>query len=942
MNRKTILKKILLIKFILLTIVYILVNFLLNFNWIKAQGLNPEVVWAMPKSARIKCITDVPGRMTVEYGTTPALGQTSPPEWRDWPDTDVTRHYVNLLNLQPNTTYYYRVRITPQGGGADLVSDVRSFKTFRNFSKVLPTVRYSSYIIGGSWSSGDTNAPYHTWNAQHYDLDIAYDTNGVTALKAANPEAVAIRYGNITNDYATLTNGDNSLWAMWADEQGISYEHCALHYAVDSEVNIADVNDRAFDYMMVWIYRDGQWRPERFDWYSYSFPNQVGGWFILGNALRFDIMYFTFTQTAAGGYDGVWEYCSGMDSDGRPTEWSPLTIVEDTTVVNGQKFAQNGYVRFVPPKERTEWKRAWAYYHLYSSETGWFHPDRERRYFMIRFRVTQAGSASPRFANTNGIQNEDFVRPGSVQGKPVIPGWDVSWETNPANNGDPEYNPNPPTSGGTGAAKSARFKWWSRAWYYRPELKRFMTNVFDNYYAQWKSGAFLDAIFQRDPNLDGWYCDNYTEATPGTPVAPTTQQFVELSMPFNAKHYALGMAELMEKMSIRLTQMGKVSSANNFFRLAPLDRWSDQYLTSTPDYLWAYFAPGIANREISTTISFYFHTSGSYSPLDTLFAETAYRVYRRGHYFVPIHAYTTATKQETNTRDWWEREKMWALAIHLLMREPEGEFLFLNAWHQNFFYGEYLTDPNSSVNRYYIAGIPKQKAYYIDAATLDFGQPITTVSPPYTQWVSYPGSWMPGVIPGLFMIYTTDQAPSYDSSGNFVGNTGKARYFARRYSRALVVLRTGTGVNVLDDRSMNEYTAFDLDGYYYRLRMDGTTDPVPINRLNLRHQEAAILIPAGAPPSQPNVQITISADKTNPKPLDVVTVTITATNTGNAEARNVRITHDIPQGATYVRGSLKLNGSALPDPTDTTRIDVTVASIPAGGQAVVVFQMVIR
>jgi len=110
----------------------------------------------------------------------------------------------------------------------------------------------------------------------------------------------------------------------------------------------------------------------------------------------------------------------------------------------------------------------------------------------------------------------------------------------------------------------------------------------------------------------------------------------------------------------------------------------------------------------------------------------------------------------------------------------------------------------------------------------------------------------------------------------------------------------------------------------------------------LRHQEAAILIPASAPPSQPAVQVTISADKPNPKPLDVVTVTITATNTGNAEARNVRITHDIPQGATYVRGSLKLNGNTLPDPTDTTRIDVTVSSIPAGGQAVVVFQMVIR
>ena len=904
-----------------------------------AESLDPAVIWAMPTSARIKCVTTVPGRMTVEYGTTPSLGQSSPPEWRDWPNTDVTRHYVNLLNLQPSTTYYYRVRITPQGGGADLVSDVRSFKTFRNFTKLLPTVRYSSYIIGSDWSSNDTNAPYHDWNAQHYDLDIAYAYQYATDVKEVNPNAVIIRYDNITNNYAAIWREQNMKWQDWADRQGVSYEHIAMHYAVDTEVDVQEIKDTVFGKIMLMLQpTQGQWRPERLDYNNYRLPSRVGEFLAIAHPLRFDIVYFSFSTPASGGYDGVWEYCNAVDANGKPTSWAPLTIVEDTTVVNGQKLAQNGYVRFIPPKERTEWVRSRVYDNTRGSDEYYSSPTWQRG-FHIRFRVTAAGNA-PFVSGNTGIRHEDFSKPGP-NGKPVIPGWDASWETNPANNGDPEYNPNPPSSGGPGTAKSARFKWWSRAWYYRPDLLRFLCNVLDPYYRQWIAGDWIEYIRDTNPGVDGWYCDNYgLDTVPGTPLTPTTRQFVEMN-PFDVYQYGLGTAEVMEEVSIKLTQLGMVSCANNFVNLASGDRWSNNFLSSQPDRLWAYFAMGIANREISVLLSHYFHTSGSYSLLDTLFAETYYRVYLRGQYFVPMHAYRYSVRTENNTQNWWEREKIWALAVHLLMRDPQGEILFLNAWHQNFFYGEFLTT-TSGQNIYYIAGIPKQKAYYIDAATVDFGQPITTVSPPYTQWVSYPGSWMPGVIPGLFMIHTTDRAPSYGSSGNFIGNTGRARYFARRYTRALVVLRTGDPGGVLDDRSMNEYTAFDLDGYYYRLRMDGTTDPVPINRLNLRHQEAAILIPASAPPSQPAVQVTISADKPNPKPLDVVTVTITATNTGNAEARNVRITHDIPQGATYVRGSLKLNGNTLPDPTDTTRIDVTVSSIPAGGQAVVVFQMVIR
>jgi len=910
-----------------------------------AESLDPVVIWANPTSARIKCLSTLPGKMTVEYGTTPSLGQISPPEWRDLANTDVTRHYVNLIGLQPNTTYYYRVRITPQGGGAELVSDVRSFRTFRQFARVLPTIRFASYIIGSDWSANDTNAPYHEWNVNHYDMHFGYSDTAWSIAKAIKPDTVLIAYDNITNNYAAIWRYNNMHWQTWAEQRGVSYEHIALHYAVDSEVRLPyPVGDTEFGHM-AFVYIFGTtYRAIPImttDSYMNQVPNKVGEFIAIGHPLRFDAVHFVLKTPASGGWDGVWEYCNAVDANGKPTSWAPLTIVEDTTVFNGQKLAQSGYVRFIPPKERTEWKRS-RIYSADSNRDEIYSPLLWRRGFFVRFRITQPGTA-PTFQSRRDIRHEDFAKPGSASGQEIIPGWDTSWETNPANNGDPEYNPNPPTSGGLGVAKSARFKWWSRAWYYRPENMRFLCNVFDPYYNEWFVGAWLDDRIFANP-VDGWYCDNYTpRTTPGTPVTPDKQYFIEIGE-YSQSVYTNGMAEMMERIGARLTQHGRLIAANS--GMPALFPWDPQYATGDPMVNAAYYAPGVVLTEISMQHNQVYIGNNRFPNPDAwtaFFTSRYYRSYIRGQYHSPQYSYTISVNASTNTQEWWEREKMRALAQFLLIRDPQAELLYLNAWHQNFVYGEFLTDPNSSVNRYYIGGIPKQKAYYVDAAGRDFGQLITTVPAPYSQFVFLPSTPYPVVIPGLFIIHQTDKAPKYDSQGNFLGNTGRTWCFARRYTRALALVQTGESAVPWDERGINEFTEIQLDGYYYRLRSDNTTDPVPINRINLRKGEGAVLIPTeDAPPPIPSVQVTISADKTNPKPLDVVTVTITATNTGDGEARNVRITHNIPQGATYVRGSLKLDGNALPDPTDTTRIDVTVASIPAGGQAVVVFQMVIR
>jgi len=805
---------------------------------------------------------------------------------------------------------------------------------------MLPTVRFASYIIGSDWSSNDTNKPYHDWNAQHYDVNVGYSDVNAPILKQYNPNAVAIHYDNITNNYAGSWRFNNQHWMDFAEVRGISYEHVALHYAVDTVVRTdAVTEDRPFfrNFGLMVSENAAAGRMNTLHNVGYRLPNVVGEFLAVGHALRFDILYFSIVTPAAGGYDGVWEYCNGVDAEGKPASWAPLTIVEDTTVVNGQKFAQSGYVRFIPPKERTEWKRAMIWE---TGENRWHLPWRKN--FWVRFRVTSAGSQRVALTQDRAtcIMNEDFVKATGTSGVEVIPGWDTSWETNPANNGDPEYNPNPPSSGGPGVARSARFKWWSRVWYYRPDLLRFLCNVSDPYYQEWISGPWLEALMAK-PGIDGWYCDNYTWKTaPEQPIDPPATNLIEIGV-FNMDAYAVQMGELYEKCAIKVTQLGRIHSANNLVQMTNTENWHRKDLAETmwtqPDRLWMSLAPGLSNREISMYYGIYYAGSWSNTLFGGLIAEMYYRM-SRGCYIVPMYAYREAVKVANNTKEWWDREKTVALALYLLIRDPGGEYIFLNAWHRNFFYGEFLTVAGDSVNIYWQAGIPKQKAYYVDAARFNFGEVVTTVPSGYTPVVAFPNSWYPGAMPGLFFLRQVTNANVYDSNGSIIATNGWVHYFARRYTNALVVYRKGHSGTRADSS-----TVVQLDGNYKLLLADGTLSENSVNSINLANDHAAILIPTEQPPpSNPDIQINIQADKSNPKPLDVVTVTITATNAGAGEARNVRIRHTIPQQATLVQGSLRLNGQVQPDPADGRNIDLTVSSLPAGGQAVVQFQMVIR
>jgi uncharacterized repeat protein (TIGR01451 family) len=98
------------------------------------------------------------------------------------------------------------------------------------------------------------------------------------------------------------------------------------------------------------------------------------------------------------------------------------------------------------------------------------------------------------------------------------------------------------------------------------------------------------------------------------------------------------------------------------------------------------------------------------------------------------------------------------------------------------------------------------------------------------------------------------------------------------------------------------------------------------------------IVPASKVPSPPPPNITLqkSANKTDVQPGDIVTFTITYTNNGAGEARNVRITDNIPANTTYVVGSASQGGVHIPAQNNVTW---SPPPITPGGSGQVTFQV---
>jgi hypothetical protein len=147
-------------------------------------AVNPPVissVRAQVQQARalISWSTNIPATSQVEYGTTPSLGQSTPE------DTQLKQlHQIELRQLQPNTTYYYRVR-SVSACGQEAFSEVFTFRTGNIPDLTIEPVRIPSemgtrqtYVF--QWrvynnGQGDAVGEWH--DGFYLSRDNQYDSN---------------------------------------------------------------------------------------------------------------------------------------------------------------------------------------------------------------------------------------------------------------------------------------------------------------------------------------------------------------------------------------------------------------------------------------------------------------------------------------------------------------------------------------------------------------------------------------------------------------------------------------------------------------------------------------------------------------------------------------------------------------------------------------------
>lgn len=182
-------------------------------------------------------------------------------------------------------------------------------------------------------------------------------------------------------------------------------------------------------------------------------------------------------QTAAGtGWRGTYEYVSAVDANGRPTRWSTLAPINDTTA----GMARDGQVTFDPPRD-------WVPASL--NGTAKLH--------YVRIRTTAAGTAP----NVNTVTGRDFTNFLGAQRGGVIPAFDATADAD----GDGYLNDREWAARRTGF--NARFVHESRLFYPTYGPNRFATNVGNAAFQAWAVDYHVRAI-KGQPLADGFFVDN--------------------------------------------------------------------------------------------------------------------------------------------------------------------------------------------------------------------------------------------------------------------------------------------------------------------------------------------------------------------------------------------------------------------------------------------------
>lgn len=313
-----------------------------------------------------------------------------------------------------------------------------------------------------------------------------------------------------------------------------------------------------------------------------------------------------------------------------------------------------------------------------------------------------------------------------------------------------------------------------------------------------------------------------------------------------------------------------------------------------------------------------------------------------------------------NTREAWERLTENKLAMFYLLNVPD--YTFFQNWNRTYVYGSANTIVGTSTRGFWKAGVPQNMAYTpVKMLQVDIGEPANSIPGNYEPIVYILG--VVGVSGYGFYHHVgnstqtslsvpvleggTLQVPVVPTYAFYLWRTSETTYgipndavVARVYTKGLVLCR----MPAID--APGGYASYIADpitvqlpgGPYRRVNYDGTLGP-PVTEISIRGYEGIILVKA-AETNVPNIQLTMSVDKSNPRPMDLVTVTIEAKNTGSEAISNVEVRVPI-NNMTYEQGSLSPQEFTV-DTSDPSVLKITIPALAAGGTVTFQFRLVVR
>lgn len=353
------------------------------------------------------------------------------------------------------------------------------------------------------------------------DLVVA-DPIYASQINAVAPSTPQLIYSNVSSLYQSSLLS----WLNYADANGYAREEAFYHVAQATPYSGSGGSTQPVNWF--WGVYEGGTTLADYTWAAHSNRNiafdGVGQSVYIGYPDQFWQINLSLTSGASGGWAGVLEYPTAVDSSGNPTAWAPLTTLGDTSA----GLTQSGQITFNPP---SDWKTASI--------------DGSPRMYYVRIRTTTAGTAPV----ANSILGDDYTNShGTTSG--VIPAYD--WALNPSGG---YLNPQEYAIAAA-AGYTAHFAYQSRLFSYGP--MRFAANPGDAGFRAWAVQYEVQNL-SNNPLYSGLFMDNSNGIAPaqaGSVIEPLSTY----STDYATLLYEIGRA--IEPKWILANTSGGGSSAN--------------------------------------------------------------------------------------------------------------------------------------------------------------------------------------------------------------------------------------------------------------------------------------------------------------------------------------------------------------------------------------------